>query len=102
LEHANSYDLSHNLCSEALDNKLQMHGLVLAPSISISRAGEQGDEYYIAYPTGGLQNRMLELHLKKGSDREARNCLRIYSLWDEEEKVVVVGWMTSHLGTRAT
>jgi hypothetical protein len=93
---------THNLRNEALEKKLEAHGLELAPSIASSRAGEQGDEYFIAYPGSGQPNRMLDLHLKKGSDREARNCLRIYFFWDAEERLIVIGWLTSHLGTRAT
>ncbi len=93
---------THKMRNGAFENKLQTHGLELAPSISSSRAGEQGDEYFVAYPVGGQLNRMLDLHLKRGSDRDARNCLRIYFFWDAEEKVIVVGWLTSHLGTRAT
>ena len=54
-----------------------------------------------SWRTPGQPNRMLDLHLKKGSDREARNCLRIYFLWDAEERLIVVGCLTSHLGTRA-
>ncbi len=94
--------LTRDLRKQGLENKLLTNGLELAPSISSSRAGEQGDEYFIAYPIGGLQNRKLDLHLKKGSDREERNCLRIYFFWDADEKVAVIGWLTSHLGTRAT
>lgn len=93
---------THTSRKEAFESKLQTHGLEMAPSISSSRAGEQGDEYFVAYPIGSQQKRMLDLHLKKGTDREARNCLRIYFFWDATARIIVIGWLTSHLGTRAT
>lgn len=82
--------------------RLQELGLELAPSISASRAGEEGDEYKIVYPIGGDKKRLLDSHLKKGSDREERHCLRIYFFWDDEAKKVVIGWLPSHLDTRAS
>lgn len=89
-------------CQRALKNKLESLGLELAPSISDTRAGEQGDDYKIVYPFGGSSKSTLELHLKKGVDRDQRNCLRIYFFWDSERHITVIGWMTSHLGTRAS
>lgn len=89
-------------CSGALVNKLDELGIELSPSMSPSRAGEQGDEYKITYPVNDGEKVDLDLHLKKGSDRDTRNCLRIYFFWDDREKLVVIGWMTSHLDTRST
>ncbi len=40
--------------------------------------------------------------LKKGISREARYCFRLYFCYDEETQQVVVGWLPSHLDTRAT
>lgn len=80
--------------------KLGALGLDLAPSISTTRAGEQGEEYLIAYPIGGTVKRILDQHLKKGSDRDERNCLRIYFLWDDVRRLVVIGWLPGHLTTR--
>lgn len=90
------------LCSRGCEAKINQLGLSLAPSISESRAGEQGDEYIVEYPVGTGINRTLDKHLRKGSSRDERFCLRIYFFWDEEGKKVVVGWLPSHLGTRAT
>lgn len=39
----------------------------------------------------------LDWHLRKGSGFDGRECLRIYFGWHDAEKVVVVGWMTTHL-----
>jgi len=85
------------------DKRLQELGFELAPSISQSRAGEEGDEYRVYYPPGQLEKkRTLDLHLKKGSDRDERFCLRIYFFWDDDSAKVVIGWLPSHLDTRAT
>lgn len=88
--------------SERCRARLQELGLELQPSISSSRAGEQGDEYFVTYPPGTKTKCLLEQHLKKGSDREERFCLRVYFFWDDKLKRVVVGWLPSHLDTRAT
>jgi hypothetical protein len=77
-------------------------GLDCDRSISKVRAGQEGDDYYVKYPLGQDQNRFLEFHLRKGTTRDARYCLRIYFFWDEDEKQVVVGWLPSHLDTRST
>lgn len=88
--------------SGTFSNKLLELGLELSPSISPTRAGEQGDDYKVFYPIGTQSKRTLELHLKLGSDRDQRWCLRIYFFWDEQLRKVVVGWLPSHLGTRAS
>ena len=87
-------------CGGSFSNKLGTLGLELSPSISSTRAGEEGDAYWVRYPDSRPRRRFLDLHLKKGSDRDARNCLRVYFFWDEVLSVCVVGWLTSHLGTR--
>ena len=84
------------------DEKLKELGLELSLSISDSRAGEQGDEYKVVYPLGSEKKRLLEHHLRKGSDRDERFCLRIYFFWDEKLKRVIIGWLPSHLDTRST
>jgi hypothetical protein len=89
---------AHGRCTRRLEEL----GLELTQSISSSRAGEQGDDYFVIYPLGSETKRMLEFHLKKGSDRDERYSLRIYFFWDGESKSVVVGWLPSHLDTRGT
>jgi hypothetical protein len=74
-------------------------GLEDSLSITSTRLGEQGDEYLVQH---NGRKRELERHLKKGSSRESRHCFRLYYFWDEEDQQVVVGWLTSHLGTRET
>jgi hypothetical protein len=91
-------DAKRSACSR----RLQELGLDLTPSISAGRAGEEGDEYKVIYPIGGEKKCLLDLHLRKGSDRDERYCLRIYFFWDEDAQKVVIGWLPSHLDTRAS
>jgi hypothetical protein len=79
--------------------KLLELGLELTNSITPARAGEQGEDYYVDYPSLG-ETQFLRHHLKKGTSRDERRCLRVYFFWDETEKLVVIGWLPSHLGTR--
>jgi hypothetical protein len=74
-------------------------GLEDSRSITPTRLGEQGDEYLVQH---NGRRRELERHLKKGNSYESRHCFRLYFFWDEEDEQVVVGWLTSHLGTRQT
>lgn len=67
-------------------------------TISDNRAGEKDDIYFLSDDTGRI--RKLERHLKKGSDRDERNCLRIYFYWDDEKNLVVIGSLPGHLETR--
>lgn len=79
--------------------KLLELGLELTNSVTPARAGEQGEDYYVDYPSLG-EVEFLKHHLKKGASRDERRCLRVYFFWDEIERLVVVGWLPSHLGTR--
>lgn len=85
-----------------VNEKLAALGLELGPTISESRAGEQGQEYYVNYPIGSDKHELLALHLKKGVAHDERLCLRIYFFWCYSTRRVVIGWLTSHLDTRAT
>ncbi len=44
----------------------------------------------------------MERHLKRGTSRDPRQCLRIYYAWDPERQVVIVGALPEHLRTNAT
>ena len=81
------------------EEALQNLSLEETPSISESRLGEHGDEYKVTY---GGKSRILDRHLKCGNSRESRYCFRLYFFWDDESEIVVVGWLPSHLDTRAT
>ena len=74
-------------------------GIQEQKTFSGTRAGEHGDQYVIKD-----DNRRIELdrHLKKGTNREPRHCFRLYFHWDAERRQVIVGWLPSHLTTRAS
>jgi len=69
------------------------------PCFAGNRAGEQGDAYFIRIGQNRVQ---LDRHLKKGAGREPRHCFRLYYCWDATTRQVVVGWLPSHLPTRAS
>lgn len=94
--------LSRDGAKEAFAKKLAELGFHFDKSISKERAGEQGDDYFVRYPTGSSPKRFLEWHLTKGNAKDARHCLRIYFFWHDETEQVVVGWLPSHLENRMT
>ena len=81
---------------------LERLGLEDRASITKSRAGEEGDAYYIRYPAPSSSRQFLHSHLRKGTSRDERNCLAIYFFWDKDSSQVVVGWLPSHLDNRLT
>ena len=83
----------------AYQEACQKLGLEEAESISLNRAGEEKDTYFVNYDGN---RRLLDRHLKKGNTRDPRYCFRLYFFWDEEEEQVVVGWLPSHLDIRST
>jgi len=87
---------------EIFEDRLKSLGLELSNAITETRAGEEGNTYYVNYPLGSARKRKLDLHLTKGSSRDQRYCLRVYFFWDEESQSVIVGWLPSHLDTRVT
>lgn len=44
----------------------------------------------------------LDQHLKKGNSHDPRHCFRLYFHWHAEDRMVLVGWLPSHLQNRAT
>lgn len=69
-------------------------------SITKSRAGQEGDSYYINYPFHTSNQRLLQWHLVKGNSRKKAFCMRIYFFWDDDSKLVVVGYLPGHLNNR--
>lgn len=86
----------------AYEQGLQRLKLNQARSISESRVGEQGDEYYVNHPFQPNKKVVLDEHLRRGNDRDQRHTLRIYFAWEQQEQVVIVGWLPGHLTTRQT
>ncbi|MCC6233058.1 MAG: hypothetical protein IT580_10470 [Verrucomicrobiales bacterium] len=88
--------------SSRFEHRLQELGLRCGGSITEERAGEEGDTYFVRFPTNSGPKRFLEWHLRQGVTRDDRYCMAIYFFWDEETQQVVVGWMPSHLDNRMT
>jgi len=84
---------------EAFEKRCIELGLAEEPTFSGTLWGEQGETYKIRYAG---RSRMLDRHLKKGTSREERLCFRLYFFWDDDNEQAVVGWLPSHLDTRAT
>lgn len=84
---------------DGYEQKLQELGLEETQSFTGPAAGEQGDTYKVKYES---QNCFLDRHLKKGNSREPRFCFRLYFFWHQRSEQVVVGWLPSHLDTRAS
>lgn len=102
---ANEYrnmKLGNEGAKEAFDNQMNALKVRCSPSISRERAGEEGDTYFLQYPSHSTNSRFLELHIRKGKDKNDHHCLAIYFFWDDETRQVVVGWLPSHLDNRLT
>lgn len=102
---ANEYrDIKMNYegAQESFNKRIEELKVECSPSISQGRAGEEGDTYYVQYPSHTNKKCFLESHIRKGKSREERYCLAIYFFWDDETKHVVVGWLPSHLDNRIT
>src|SRR5688572_6592669 len=59
--------------AKAYADALASNGLEETGSISTTRRGEQGDEYFVRH---NGNKRELDRHLKKGNSREGRRCFR--------------------------
>lgn len=84
----------------ALDDRLSALGLDRSRAISNERASQFADAYYVEYVIGRTSRQKLVDHLKKGTSKDERYCLRIYYFWDTEQKLVVVGSLPGHLRNR--
>lgn len=71
-------------------------------SIAQNRLGEFREAYTINHRIGQSSRQVLGPHLKFGSTKDDRYCMRIYFLWDDDRQLVVIGHLPSHLDTRAT
>ena len=85
---------------KAFRDALAQYGMDFSGSIDKSRAGQEGDAYYVNYPIGTTQRVFLQFHLERGNRHEDRYCMRIYFFWDDDTNQVVVGWLPSHLSNR--
>jgi hypothetical protein len=73
--------------------------------VSLEKTGDaahlrQWEEKYFYLWKG--QKRFFELHLKKGSIHDDRLCMRIYFFFDEDDQMIVVGYLPGHLTNNMT
>lgn len=85
---------------QKFEQRTQELGLRISRSVTKSRAGEQGDTYYVKWPLHSDRLEFLEWHLRKGTNFDPQLCLGVYFFWDGETEQVIVGWLPSHLSTR--
>ncbi|MBX3627184.1 MAG: hypothetical protein KF892_19370 [Rhizobacter sp.] len=64
-----------------------------------NRLSQWKEKYFV--PHRGT-NRFLEWHLKRGSDHNEANTLRIYFFYDEDDEQVIIGHLPSHLTNSQT
>lgn len=83
----------------AYDTECARLGLDEQPSFAGAGWGEHGDTYLVRW---GKSRLLLDRHLKKGNSREERFCFRLYFAWVDDDQHILVGWLPSHLDTRAT
>lgn len=83
---------------EDFDQKCKDLHLEEDATISDNRAGEKSASLKLQDDNG--RKVKLDRHIKKGIDRDKRNCLRIYFYWDRQRKLVVIGHLPGHLETR--
>lgn len=86
-----------NASREEFDRKCVELGIEETGSIADTAAGELGETYFINYYG---KRKKLDRHLRKGTSRDPRYCMRIYFFWSEEESQVVVGYLPQHLMIR--
>jgi hypothetical protein len=84
---------------DALKRRCNELGLSIGRSVDASRAGQAREEYFVTYKG---RRRFLESHVGRGTSRDPRYTLRIYFFYDEEDEVVVVGFLPTHLSNSLT
>lgn len=80
------------------DEACRRLGVTLTQSGDFS-ASRYASEYTVQY---GKSRRVLDLHLKRGTSRDAAKCLRVYWFYDQERERVVIGHLPGHLTTSFT
>lgn len=95
--------LGHDGAKERFESALDRDGLRCDGSITPTRAGEQGDTYFVRYPYSNSERVFVEYHIRsKGNTRDPSRCLAIYFFWDGDTGQVVVCWLPSHLDIRSS
>lgn len=79
---------------QEFDKKCSELGIEESGAIADTAAGEQGETYFVQYHGAKVK---MDRHLRKGSSRDPKYCMRIYFFWCEKESLVVVGSLPQHL-----
>jgi hypothetical protein len=74
-------------------------GVEVAPTGDQATLRQWREQYEVSW---GSERCFLDTHLKCGSSRDPRNCLRIYFFWDEDSNQIVVGHLPNHLTNEAS
>lgn len=77
---------------------LEYSAAQVAPQI----LGRYPQLYRVPYRVGQNTHQALGPHLKWGSTKDDRFCLRIYFFWDDDREIVVIGHLPAHLDNAAT
>lgn len=89
--------------SSAWDSGVKRLGLEYnSHALTSNRLGEFRSDYTINYRIGNSTQQILGPHLKYGSTKDDRYCMRIYFFWDDDRQLVVIGSLPAHLETRIT
>lgn len=86
---------------EVCDRKYSELGISVGPSIEKSRAGEQGDEYFVTYNGRRV---FIDQHVRYGNAavRDPKRVFRVYFFWDDDYKQVVICSLPGHLEIRSS
>lgn len=79
---------------KAVDTVFDDLGVSLERTGDPNRLSQWKEKYFV--PHRGV-SRFLEYHLKRGSDHNETNTLRIYFFYDEDDEQIIVGHLPSHL-----
>jgi len=83
----------------AVDSLFNDLGVHLERTGDPARLSQWKEEYFVPHRT---TSEFLAWHLKRGSDKNETNTLRIYFFYDEDDEQVIVGHLPGHLTNEKT
>ncbi|TXH05818.1 MAG: hypothetical protein E6R07_03165 [Nevskiaceae bacterium] len=83
----------------AVDGLFNDLGVHLERTGDPARLSQWKEEYFVPHRT---KSEFLAWHLKRGSDKNETNTLRIYFFYDEDDEQVIVGHLPGHLTNEKT
>jgi hypothetical protein len=79
---------------QALDEALSESGVEISGTGNLAHLMQWREDYEVSWRG---TNCFLDMHLKKGTARAPRHCLRIYFFWDQDSEQVIIGHLPDHL-----